>query len=128
MKDLIIKKQINQEIINDWVITFALFPRPDRDTIKAFSQLLNFQNEIPQTQFILSYSSIVHTYCTSNDINCIDLEEVDLFLSDLQRKISQGCTARLHTPSAIKEVKYLSFLFYFQNTTDFTKDKVLYIA
>nr|XP_012235380.1 PREDICTED: uncharacterized protein LOC105679739 [Linepithema humile] len=103
MRDLILKKQINQEIINDWVITFALFPRPDRDTIKALSQLLNFQNQIPQTQFILSYSTIIHTYCANNDVNCIDLEEVDLLLSHLQRKISQGCTARLHTSLATKE-------------------------
>jgi len=113
MKNLIIKKQINQEIINDWVITFALFPRPDRDTIKALSQLLNFQNQIPQAQFILSYSTIVHTYCTNNNVNCIDSEEVDLLLSHLQQKISQGCTARLHTPLVTKEVKYLPFLFLF---------------
>lgn len=106
MKDLIIKRYVNEATINDWIITFALFPQPDHDTIKALSQLLEFQHQIPHVQFILSYSTIIHTYCRNND-DCIDLEEVDVFLSHLQQKISRGCAPRLHPPLVTKEVKYL---------------------
>lgn len=100
------KRYVNQATINDWIITFALFPRPDHEIIKALSQLLDFQHQIPDVQFILSYSTIIHTYCRNND-NCIDLEEVDTFLSHLQQKISRGCEPRLHSPLVTKEVKYL---------------------
>lgn len=106
MKDLIMKRYVNQATINDWIITFALFPQPDHETIKALSQLLDFQHQIPDVQFILSYSTIIHTYCRDND-NCIDLEEVDTFLSYLQQKISRGCEPRLHSSLVTKEVKYL---------------------
>lgn len=105
MSDLIIKKYVNQAIINDWIVTFALFPRPDRNTIKALSKLLDHQQQIPHVQFILSYSTIIHTYCKNNDANCIDLEEVNALLSHLQQKISQGCEPRFH--SSTKEVSYL---------------------
>lgn len=105
MSDLIIKKYVNQAIVNDWIVTFALFPRPDRDTIKALSKLLHHQQQIPHVQFILSYSTIIHTYCKNNDADCIDLEEVSTLLSHLQQKISQGCEPRFH--SSTKEVSCL---------------------
>lgn len=106
MKDQIIKGSVNHDTINDWIITFALFPQPDRDTIKTLSQLINIQTQIPHVQFILSYSTIIHTYCKNNDINCIGVEEVDKFLLHLQEKISHGCRAQPHTPLVIKEVNY----------------------
>lgn len=106
MKDLIMKRYINQATINDWIITFALFPQPDHETIEVLSQLLDFQHQIPDVQFVLSYSTIIYTYCKNND-NCIDLEEVNTFLSYLQQKISRGCEPRLHSPLVTKEVKYL---------------------
>ncbi|XP_025074116.1 uncharacterized protein LOC105427375 [Pogonomyrmex barbatus] len=102
MKDLIIKKYVNQAISNDWIITFALFPRPDHDTIKALSPLLNFRHQIPHVQFILSYSTIIHTYCRNN-ADCIDLIEINMLLSHLEQKISQGCEPRFHTPLSVKE-------------------------
>lgn len=110
MKDLITKRYVDEAIVNDWILTFALFPRPDRDTIKILSQLLSLQDQIPQVQFILSYSTIIHTFCRNNDVNCVDLEEVDALLSHLQQKISTGCAARPHSPLETKEVT-LEFLF-----------------
>lgn len=106
MKDLIMKRYINDATIDDWITTFALFPHPDHDTIKSLSQLLDFQHEIPDVQFVLSYSVVIHTYCKHN-ADCTDVEEVDAFLSHLERRVSQGCAARPHSPLAIKEVKYL---------------------
>lgn len=120
MNDLIIKKYVNQATVNDWIVTFALFPRPDRDTIKALSQLLNFQHQIPHVQFILSYSTIIHTYCRNNDADCINLEEVDALLSHLEQKISQGCAPSFHSPSITKEVRWLSFVSLFSKTENKT--------
>jgi len=106
MNDLIMKKYVNQMIINDWIVTFALFPQPDHGTIKALSKLLDFQHQIPHVQFILSYSTIIHTYCKNND-PCIDLKEVNVFLSHLQEKISQGCEPSFHSSITTKEVRHL---------------------
>ncbi|EGI63145.1 Apolipophorin [Acromyrmex echinatior] len=103
MNDLIMKKYVNHVIINDWIVTFALFPQPDRGTIKALSKLLDFQHQIPHVQFILSYSTIIHTYCKNNDADCIDLKEVNVLLSHLQEKISQGCEPSFHSPITTKE-------------------------
>lgn len=103
MKDLIMKKYVNQATVDDWIITFALFPQPDRDTIKILSQLLDFQRQIPHAQFILSYSTIIHTYCRNNDVDCVELKEVNTILSHLEGKISQGCAPRLHSPLKTKE-------------------------
>lgn len=98
MKDLIMKKYVNQAIIDDWIITFALLPQPDRETIKILSQFMDFQHQIPHAQFILSYSTIIHTYCRNNGADCIELEQVSALLSYLQENISHGCTPRLHSP------------------------------
>lgn len=92
--------------INDWIVTFALFPQPDRDTIKALSKLMDFQHQIPHVQFILSYSTIIHTYCKNNN-DCINLEEVNMLLSHLQEKLSQHCEPRFHSSSMTKDVRYL---------------------
>lgn len=102
MNNLIIKRYVNQAIVNDWIVTFALYPRPDRNTIKALSKLLDFHHQIPHVQFILSYSTIIHTYC-KNDADCTDLEEVNALLSHLQQKISQGCEPRFHSSVERKE-------------------------
>lgn len=109
MKDLIAKRYVDEATINHWIITFALFPRPDRDTIKVLSKLLSFQDQIPRAQFVLSYSTIIHTFCRNNDIDCVDLEEIDAFLSHLQQKISIGCAPRLHSPLVTKEVRYIYY-------------------
>ncbi|XP_024879673.1 uncharacterized protein LOC112459670 [Temnothorax curvispinosus] len=103
MNDLIIKKYVNQMTVNNWIVTFALFPQPDRDTIKALSKLLEFQSQIPHVQFILSYSTIIYTYCRNNDADCSNLEEVNVFLSHLEQKISQGCEPRFHPSPSTKE-------------------------
>jgi len=110
MNDLIMKKYVNQAIINDWIVTFALFPQPDHDTIKALSKLLDFQHQIPHVQFILSYSTIIHTYCKNNP-DCIDLKEVNVLLSHLQEKISQGCEPSFHSSITTKEVRHLQISF-----------------
>ncbi|XP_012280436.1 uncharacterized protein LOC105699757 [Orussus abietinus] len=103
MKDLIIKRYVNKEKANDWVTAFALIPRPDRETLLALAPLLDFQYEIPDAQFILSYSAVIHGYCSYGDRDCLQLEPVQKFIEDLERKLDRGCAPQSHTLSIIKQ-------------------------
>lgn len=110
MKDLIIKKYISPDTLNTWVTVFALIPQPNQETIEILAQLLNYQEEMPNAQFILSYSAVIHAYC-SMDSNCINLDPISSFLSYLENKIVKGCVPRQQSLSAIKEVFILFIIF-----------------
>ncbi|KAL2717243.1 hypothetical protein V1478_012943 [Vespula squamosa] len=103
MKDLIIKKYINQETTANWITIFGLIPRPNYGTIRALAPLLDFQHKIPNTQFILSYSSVIHTFCKSTTADCGHLEDIIKFLSYLEQKINKGCALRYHSLVEVKE-------------------------
>lgn len=103
MKDLIINKYISQETLHTWVTAFALIPQPDHETVKSLAPLLDFQQEMPNAQFILSYSAIIHTYC-STESTCLQLEPITHFLSYVENKIEKGCAPRSQSRSTIKEV------------------------
>ncbi|XP_015599666.1 uncharacterized protein LOC107269849 [Cephus cinctus] len=103
MKDLIIKKRIARDRIDKWVTTFGMIPRPDRDLIWALGPLLDFQQEIPDAQFSLSYSALIHAYCVNHDSDCARLEPIVRFLAQLQKKIDSGCAPRLHSQSSLQE-------------------------
>lgn len=105
MKDLIIKRYVNHSTIDKWVIAFALVPRPNRDTIRALSPLLDFHQQIPETQFILSYSTTIYGFCSTHGISCTNVEQVTRFLSYLEQKIEKGCAPRTHSLSTTKEVR-----------------------
>ncbi|XP_043484877.1 apolipophorins [Leptopilina heterotoma] len=102
MKDLIIKKYISPDTLNTWVTVFALIPQPNQETIETLAPLLDYQEEMPNAQFILSYSAVIHAYC-SMDSNCLNLEPISSFLSYLEKKIEKGCVPRQQSLSAIKE-------------------------
>ncbi|XP_076235875.1 apolipoprotein lipid transfer particle [Calliopsis andreniformis] len=104
MKDLIIKKYIDQATINNWVTAFALIPRPNQNTIRALSPLLEFHHQIPDAQFILSYSATIHAFCSNYEAQCRNVEQVSQFLSYLEQKIEKGCAPRAHSASTIKDV------------------------
>lgn len=114
MKDLIIKKYIDQPTTNNWVTAFALIPRPNQDTIRALSPLLEFQRQMPDAQFILSYSAAIHAFCSSHETRCRDVDQVTQFLSYLEQKIEKGCAPEPHSPSTIKDVRnfILNFIIY----------------
>ncbi|CAL7937265.1 unnamed protein product [Xylocopa violacea] len=106
MKDLMIKGYIDQATIDKWIIAFALIPRPNRDTIRALSPLLDFQQrQLSEGQFILSYSATIYAFCSNHDLHtrCDNVEQVKRFLSYLEQKIERGCSPRPHSPSTIKE-------------------------
>lgn len=105
MKDLIIKRYVDQGTVNNWVTAFALIPRPNQDTIRAVSPLLEFQSQIPDAQFILSYSAMIHAFCSTHELRCSNLDQVTRFLSYLEQKIEKGCAPRTHSPSDIKGVR-----------------------
>ncbi|XP_034189232.2 apolipoprotein lipid transfer particle [Osmia lignaria lignaria] len=103
MRDLIIKRYVDQATIDKWVTAFALIPRPNQDTIRTLSPLLDFQHQIPEAQFILSYSATIYAFCSNHETRCDNVEQVTRFLSYLEQRIEKGCAARTHSISTIKE-------------------------
>lgn len=103
MKDLIIKRYVDQGTVNNWVTAFALIPRPNLDTIRAVSPLLDFQSQISNAQFILSYSAMIHAFCSTHELRCSNLDQVTRFLSYLEQKIEKGCAPQTYSPSEIKD-------------------------
>ncbi|XP_015173164.1 PREDICTED: uncharacterized protein LOC107064693 [Polistes dominula] len=103
MKDLIIKKYVNEETTANWITIFGLIPRPNYGTVRALAPLLDFQHQMPNTQFILSYSSVIHTFCKSTNIDCTHLEDITKFMSYLKQKINKGCALRYHPLAEVKE-------------------------
>ncbi|KZC12617.1 Vitellogenin, partial [Dufourea novaeangliae] len=103
MKDLIIKRYVDQTTVNNWVTAFALIPRPNQEMIRALSPLLEFQRQIPEAQFILSYSAIIHAFCSTQGAWCSNVDQVSKFLSYLEQKIEKGCSPRAHSASTIKD-------------------------
>lgn len=114
MKDLIIKKYITQDTLNTWITVFALIPQPNQETIETLAPLLDYREEMPNAQFILSYSAVIHAYCSMEN-NCLNLNAISSFLSYLENKIEKGCFPRQQSLSALKEVykkKYILSLNY----------------
>lgn len=110
MRDLIIKRYVDQATVDKWVTAFALIPRPNQDTIRTLSPLLDFQHQIPEAQFILSYSATIYAFCSNHETRCNNVEQVTRFLSYLEQRIEKGCAARTHSLSTIKEVRYFEIL------------------
>lgn len=113
MKDLIIKKKVTNDVINSWVTAFAMIPRPDRQTVKAVAPLLDFQHEIPEAQFILSYSAMIHSFCINTpNYDCSNLEDISAFLSYLETNIEKGCSRRYHEFEDIKAVSLFNLVIF----------------
>lgn len=112
MKELIIKKNIGLDTINFWVTSFSFIPRPDRHTVHALATLLEYQNEIPDAQFILSFSSVIHAFCNNYGTHCSNLEAIKNFVNLMEKYIYIGCIARPHDIKDIKQVKIKLILIY----------------
>lgn len=101
------KKYVDAETTNAWVMAFALIPRPDVTTLYALVPLLDFEHQIPDAQFILSYSAVVHAYCATQEGNCagLALRPIEEFLKRMETIIEKGCLPRSHDVSEIKQVR-----------------------
>ena len=125
MRDLIRQRGVDSETMSAWVTAFALIPRPDSSTLFALMPLLEFEHEIPDAQFILSYSAVVHAYCANQENHCIGigLKPIDDFLQRLEATITQGCLPRSHTLPEIKQVAFVEprriWRWIEKNVTDF---------
>jgi hypothetical protein len=104
MKDLIIKRYVDKDKVSFWVTVFTLIPRPDQHTIYALAPLLDFQSKIPESQFILSYSSVIHAYCNNHGPDCGNLEPIKKFMKFVEDNVEKGCMPRPYTRSDIKQV------------------------
>lgn len=86
MKEIIVKKGIPEDTINEWIVSISFIPRPDNDMLKAVADLLNSESFHPNVA--LGVSSLVHTYCKENG-NCKENENIKRIESYLQNKISE---------------------------------------
>nr|XP_003701542.2 PREDICTED: uncharacterized protein LOC100880818 isoform X1 [Megachile rotundata] len=103
MRDLIMKRYVDQATIEKWITAFALIPRPNQDTIRILSPLLEFQRQIPEAQFVLSYSATIYAFCSNHETRCNNVDQVSRFLSYLEQRLEKGCAARTHSLSTVKE-------------------------
>ncbi|XP_058800590.1 uncharacterized protein LOC131669586 [Phymastichus coffea] len=103
MKDLIIKRAVDKEKVNFWITAFTLIPRPDRHTIYALAPLLDFEANISEAQFVLSYSAVVHTYCENHGSSCASLDPVRKLINFLEGNVDKGCVPRPHERNEIKQ-------------------------
>ncbi|XP_011501595.1 PREDICTED: uncharacterized protein LOC105365190 [Ceratosolen solmsi marchali] len=103
MKDLIIKGYVDKDKVSFWVTAFTLIPRPDQHTINALAPLLDFQSNILEAQFILSYSSVIHTYCITHGTDCTNLESIKKFMKFVEENVVKGCIPRASARSNKKE-------------------------
>nr|QGV11544.1 Vg4 [Tetrastichus brontispae] len=103
MKDLIIKRAVDKEKVNLWITAFTLIPRPDRHTIYALAPLLDFETKIPEAQFALSYSAVVHAYCANYGPGCANLEPVRKLLKFLEDNVDKGCVPRPHAREEVRQ-------------------------
>lgn len=106
MRDLMVKRYVDQTTIDMWIIAFAFIPQPDRNTINILSPLLELR-QLSETQFILSYSATIYAFCSNQGVQrCVNVEQVTRFLSYLEQKIEKGCAPRTHSSSTNKEVRF----------------------
>ena len=104
MKDLIIKQVISKDKLNYWITAITLIPRPDHHTIYALAPLLDYQSKIPEVQFILSYSAVIHSYCTNRGLDCLNFEPIMKFLKFVENNVEKGCRPRAYARENIKQI------------------------
>ncbi|XP_014226324.1 uncharacterized protein LOC106652091 isoform X2 [Trichogramma pretiosum] len=104
MKDLIVKKQVSKDKIDYWITAITLIPRPDRQTILALAPLLEHRAKIPQVQFVLSYSAVIHSYCSNHEPReCLDFEPVKKFMRFVEDNVEKGCRPRAYARADVKQ-------------------------
>ncbi|XP_053697453.1 uncharacterized protein LOC128744450 [Sabethes cyaneus] len=93
MKDQIIKEQIPADLAKKWMESFAYLTRPDEEVLEAMLELLEYGKENGEKSYILSATSVVHTFCavhadcTNNDA----VQSIVQFLeTDLLEKLHNG--------------------------------------
>ena len=110
MKDLIIKRAVDKDKVDFWVTAFTLIPRPDAHTIYALAPLLDFQTKIPEAQFILSYSAVIHAFCANYGPNCGNIVPVRRFMRFVEEDVEKGCMPRAYARSDVKKVRVVDMI------------------
>jgi len=88
MKDIILKKGVPQDVVHDWLLALSFIPRPDLQTVSIITPLLKWDKA--DTQFFLSVSAVVRSYCKWNS-NCATQAEVANIISFLENQANSGC-------------------------------------
>lgn len=84
MKDIILRKEIPQSTVEDWLFTIAFIPRPDENMIEPMAELLKQGYNEPSIS--LTVSALTRSYCVQNK-DCIYNDAVRDILSLLQDRV-----------------------------------------
>lgn len=86
MKDIILKNGVPEDTVNEWIVSMAFIPRPDKDTIAAVATLFN--KKPFQANIALGVSSLAHTYCKQNR-KCSENEDVTSIVNTLENHVNE---------------------------------------
>uniref|UniRef100_W4VR36 Putative lipoprotein n=1 Tax=Corethrella appendiculata TaxID=1370023 RepID=W4VR36_9DIPT len=91
MKDQIVNKQISKDVTQQWLESFAYIRRPDTEMLESMFELIQYGNSISNFNFILTATSVVHTYCKQL-YDCSAVEEVQQIVEYLERNLQETLT------------------------------------
>ncbi|KAJ8665525.1 hypothetical protein QAD02_007187, partial [Eretmocerus hayati] len=103
MGEMIINRSVEITRGEFWIIALTFLPRPDLQTLHILSHLFDQKDVISETQFVLSYASVIHSYCTNRAFRCSDIEPIMSFAIETADIVRQGCEARQHDIGDIRK-------------------------
>ncbi|KAF4531743.1 hypothetical protein B566_EDAN015189 [Ephemera danica] len=107
MKDIILRNELTDDEVKDWLFSIALIPSPDGNTLAAVNPLLKYEKH--STETILAVSAVVHTY-TKNHPEAENRPEVLEIVYHLENIAQSGCNTKKQAPDNIKLLTALKAL------------------
>lgn len=112
MKTLILENQIKDTTVDEWMMSIALIPYPDGNTMEYVHELLNAR--INTTTVALGVSTLTFTYC-KNSPGCEYETKIQGIVEALEGKVMRAYTdeANRNSRRNQEEVIYVLFIYYF---------------
>jgi Lipoprotein amino terminal region len=93
MKDIIMgkvkAKEVNSEIIEEWMLSMFYLPRPDSKVIESMFSLMQYYETNQNPMFVLIPTSVTHTYCKHTADCLTDIRVVNV-VKYLERIVSEN--------------------------------------
>lgn len=84
MKDIILKRGVQESTIKDWMMSLAFIPRPDDDMMQAASELL--QQKPFDESIAFGVTALTHTYCSQHS-QCIETVSINTIVEEIENTI-----------------------------------------
>lgn len=101
MKDIILRNEVPQGTVEDWLFTMAFIPRPDEKMIEPMAQLLEQRFNEPSVS--LCVSALTRSYCVQNG-DCIYNDAVRNILRLLENQVLSAYGSEKRTREDIDKV------------------------